>query len=112
MVSFGRPLTWPEKEKAALRFTLDHAQDLTDKSGAALPRHGIAHRSGALRGLILAVDDILCSTSRPPGPSPAWCGMVRSEARGAGPVPCHWSRVSGRWQGLAGNAQMMRAARG
>ena len=35
MASFGQPLAWPEDEKVALRFILDHAQDLTDKSGPA-----------------------------------------------------------------------------
>lgn len=35
MASFGRPLAWPEEEKVALRFILDHAQDLTDKPGLA-----------------------------------------------------------------------------
>lgn len=31
MASFGKPLAWPEDKKAALRFILDHAQDLTEK---------------------------------------------------------------------------------
>jgi integrase len=35
MAAFGRPLTWPEDEKVALRFVLDHAQDLTDRAGPA-----------------------------------------------------------------------------
>lgn len=35
MAAFGRPLAWPEDEKVALRFILDHAQDLTDKVGSA-----------------------------------------------------------------------------
>lgn len=35
MAAFGRPLVWPEEEKVALRFVLDHAQDLTDKPGPA-----------------------------------------------------------------------------
>lgn len=35
MASFGRPLAWPEDETVALRFILDHAQDLTDKTGPA-----------------------------------------------------------------------------
>ena len=35
MASFGRPLNWPEDEKVALRFILDHAQDLSEKPGAA-----------------------------------------------------------------------------
>ena len=35
MAAFGRPLAWPEEEKVALRFILDHAQDLTDRPGAA-----------------------------------------------------------------------------
>lgn len=35
MASFGQPLGWPEDEKVALRFILDHAQDLTDKAGPA-----------------------------------------------------------------------------
>jgi sugar/nucleoside kinase (ribokinase family) len=40
--------------------------------------------------------------------------MARSEARGVGPslFDRDWSRVSGSWQGLAKNAQMVRAARG
>jgi integrase len=35
MASFGQLLTWPEDEKVALRFILDHAQDLTEKPGPA-----------------------------------------------------------------------------
>jgi integrase len=35
MASFGKPLDWPENEKVALRFILDHAQDLTEKPGLA-----------------------------------------------------------------------------
>ncbi len=35
MAAFGQPLAWPEAEKVALRFILDHAQDLTDRPGAA-----------------------------------------------------------------------------
>lgn len=35
MASFGQPLTWPEAEKVALRFILDHAQDLSEKPGLA-----------------------------------------------------------------------------
>ncbi|MDR7126391.1 tyrosine-type recombinase/integrase [Pseudotabrizicola sp. 4114] len=35
MASFGQPLAWPEDEKVALRFILDHAQDLSDKTGPA-----------------------------------------------------------------------------
>ena len=35
MAAFGQPLHWPEEEKVALRFILDHAQDLTDKPGSA-----------------------------------------------------------------------------
>ena len=40
--------------------------------------------------------------------------MARSEARGVSPAlfDRDWSRVSGSWQGLAKNAQMVRAARG
>lgn len=30
---FGTPLAWPEEERVALRFVLDHAQDLTDRPG-------------------------------------------------------------------------------
>jgi type IV secretion system T-DNA border endonuclease VirD2 len=43
-----------------------------------------------------------------------WLSMARSEARGVGPAlfDRDWSRVSGSWQGLAKNAQMVRAARG
>lgn len=32
---FGRPLAWPEEERVALRFVLDHTVDLTDKPGNA-----------------------------------------------------------------------------
>jgi integrase len=39
MAAFGQPLAWPEEEKVALRFILDHAQDLTDTSG---PAQGVA----------------------------------------------------------------------
>lgn len=35
MAAFGHPLHWPEEEKVALRFVLDHAQDLTDRPGSA-----------------------------------------------------------------------------
>lgn len=35
MASFGTPLEWPEEEGVALRFILDHAQDLTEKPGPA-----------------------------------------------------------------------------
>jgi integrase len=35
MAAFGQPLAWPEDEKVALRFILDHAQDLTDRRGPA-----------------------------------------------------------------------------
>ena len=35
MASFGRPLDWPEDEKVALRFILDHAQDLSERPGRA-----------------------------------------------------------------------------
>ena len=35
MAAFGQPLVWPEEEKVALRFVLDHAQDLSDKPGTA-----------------------------------------------------------------------------
>lgn len=35
MAAFGRPLAWPEDEKVALRFILDHAQDLSEKLGPA-----------------------------------------------------------------------------
>lgn len=32
---FGKPLIWPEEERVALRFVLDHTLDLTDKPGSA-----------------------------------------------------------------------------
>lgn len=35
MAAFGQPLAWREDEKVALRFILDHAQDLTTKKGSA-----------------------------------------------------------------------------
>jgi integrase len=35
MAAFGRPLVWPEEERVALRFVLDHAQDLTERPGPA-----------------------------------------------------------------------------
>lgn len=35
MAAFGQPLTWPEAETVALRFILDHAQDLSEKPGPA-----------------------------------------------------------------------------
>ncbi|WP_225025965.1 tyrosine-type recombinase/integrase [Xinfangfangia pollutisoli] len=35
MAAFGRPLAWPEEDRVALRFVLDHAQDLTDRPGPA-----------------------------------------------------------------------------
>lgn len=33
--AFGRPLAWPEEERVALRFVLDHAIDLSDRPGPA-----------------------------------------------------------------------------
>lgn len=33
--AFGAPLTWPEDQRVALRFVLDHASDLTDATGPA-----------------------------------------------------------------------------
>lgn len=33
--AFGEPLSWPEDERVALRFVLDHASDLTDATGPA-----------------------------------------------------------------------------
>lgn len=33
MAAFGQPLAWPEDEKVALRFILDHAQDLSERLG-------------------------------------------------------------------------------
>ena len=33
--TFGEPLLWPEEERVALRFVLDHSVDLTAKSGRA-----------------------------------------------------------------------------
>lgn len=35
MAAFGQPLHWPEDERVALRFILDHALDLTDTPGPA-----------------------------------------------------------------------------
>lgn len=35
MAAFGQSLTWPEDEDVALRFILDHAQDLTNRPGLA-----------------------------------------------------------------------------
>lgn len=35
MAVFGQPLHWPEDERVALRFILDHAQDLTNQPGPA-----------------------------------------------------------------------------
>jgi integrase len=35
MAAFGQPPAWPEDDKVALRFILDHAQDLADKTGPA-----------------------------------------------------------------------------
>jgi integrase len=32
---FGQPLSWPETERVALRFVLDHTVDLTDNAGSA-----------------------------------------------------------------------------
>ena len=32
---FGKPLAWPEEDRVALRFVLDHAVDLTEKPGSA-----------------------------------------------------------------------------
>ena len=35
MAAFGKSLSWPEDEKVALRFILDHAQDLSAQAGPA-----------------------------------------------------------------------------
>lgn len=35
MAAFGRQLSWPEEERVALRFVLDHSADLTDRPGSA-----------------------------------------------------------------------------
>jgi len=35
MASFNQPLAWPEDERVALRFVLDHARDLTGEPGPA-----------------------------------------------------------------------------
>lgn len=35
MATFGKALAWPEEEQVALRFILDHAQDLTERPGRA-----------------------------------------------------------------------------
>lgn len=35
MAAFGQPLIWPEEERVALRFVLDHAADLTERPGPA-----------------------------------------------------------------------------
>ena len=35
MAAFGKSLSWPEDEKVALRFILDHAQDLSAQTGPA-----------------------------------------------------------------------------
>lgn len=35
MAAFGQRLAWPEDERVALRFVLDHAQDLTGRPGPA-----------------------------------------------------------------------------
>lgn len=32
---FGKPLIWPEEDRVALRFVLDHTLDLTDRPGSA-----------------------------------------------------------------------------
>jgi integrase len=52
MASFGMPLDWPEDEKVALRFILDHARDLTERPG---PAKDVAMELIAL-GLRLALD--------------------------------------------------------
>ena len=35
VAAFGTPLSWPEDERVALRFVLDHSVDLTDRPGPA-----------------------------------------------------------------------------
>ena len=49
--AFGQPLTWPEEERVALRFVLDHAQDLADRPGPAQD----AARDLMARGLRVAL---------------------------------------------------------
>jgi integrase len=38
--AFGQPLAWPEEERVALRFVLDHSIDLSDRAGT--PAHDVA----------------------------------------------------------------------
>src|SRR5215207_9081569 len=33
--TYGQPLVWPEEDRVALRFVLDHSTDLTNQPGAA-----------------------------------------------------------------------------
>lgn len=35
VAAYGTPLSWPEEERVALRFVLDHSVDLTDRPGPA-----------------------------------------------------------------------------
>jgi integrase len=49
--AFGAPLAWPEAETVALRFILDHAQDLTDRPGPAQEAARALVAAGLRRGL-------------------------------------------------------------
>lgn len=50
-LAFGQALAWPEDESVALRFILDHAQDLSDQSGPARDTAEALIALGLRRGL-------------------------------------------------------------
>jgi hypothetical protein len=58
MASFGRPLNWPEDEKVAPRYILDHAQDLTEKPRSA--------QDVAMKLIAIGLRRQLPSHSKPP----------------------------------------------
>ena len=47
--AFAAPLVWPEDERVALRFVLDHSRDLTADDGSAARRNALALIAAGLR---------------------------------------------------------------
>lgn len=89
MAAFGQPLAWPEDERVALRFILDHAQDLTDRPG---PARDTALELQAI-GLRVA---LTC-----PAPATWTAGLPRGRpstgcATSSRPLPPRWSSRPGR----------------
>ena len=48
--ALGGALVWPEDERVALRFVLDHSVDLTETPGRGAGRRANTYRRGAAQG--------------------------------------------------------------